>query len=90
MLKRLTTLRLWRVDYVAGKKGININFKTIFGESNYIPPELVIDWKKTSLPTLLSNYDLRDTYNADEFGLFHKRMTNKTYKLISENCSGES
>ena len=31
---------------------------------------MVNAWKKTSLPTLLSNYDLKDVYNADQFGLF--------------------
>ena len=44
--------------------------------------------KETSLPTLLSNYDLKDIYNADEFGLFYKCMTNETCQLKSEKSTG--
>ena len=44
--------------------------------------------KKNSLPTLLSNYELKDIYNADEFGLFSKCVINKIYQLKSEKCSG--
>ena len=47
--------------------------------------------KENSLPTLLYNYDLKDTYNADESGLFYKCMTNKTCQLKSGGkCSGGS
>ena len=49
---------------------------------------MVNAWKKTLLPTLLSSYDLKDIYNADEFGLFYICMTNKTCQLKSEKCSG--
>ena len=40
-----------------------------------------------SLPTLLSNYELKDIYNADEFGLFYECLPNKTYQPKSEKCS---
>ena len=50
---------------------------------------MVNAWKETSLPTLLSNYDLKDIYNTDEFELFYKCMTKKTCQLKSEKCSGE-
>ena len=49
---------------------------------------MVNAWKETSLPTLLSNYELKGIYNADEFGLFSKCVINKTYQLKSEKCSG--
>ena len=49
---------------------------------------MVNAWKETSLPTLLSNYELKDIYNADEFGLFYKCVINKTYQLKSQKCSG--
>jgi hypothetical protein len=29
---------------------------------------------KSTLPTILSNYELRDIHNADEFGLFYKAL----------------
>ena len=45
-------------------------------------------WSETSLPTLLYNYDLKDIYNADKFGIFYQYIPNKTYQLKSEKCSG--
>ena len=49
---------------------------------------MVNAWKETSLPTLLSNYELNDIYKADQFRLFYKCVINKTYQLKSEKCSG--
>ena len=40
-----------------------------------------------SLPTLLSNYKLKDIYNADELGLFYECLLNKTYHFTSQKCS---
>ena len=70
------------------KERRNITFKTISGESNSVTSEMVNAWKETSLPTLLSNYELKDIYNADQFGLFYKCVINKTYQLKSEKCAG--
>ena len=52
------------------KERNNISFKTVSRESKSVTPEMVNAWSETSLPTLLSNYDLKDIYNTDEFGLF--------------------
>ena len=49
---------------------------------------MVNAWSETSLPTLLSNYDLEDIYNADEFGIFYQCLPNETYELKSEKCYG--
>ena len=46
-------------------------------ESNSTTPEMVSTKKEISLPTLLSNYDLKDVFNAYEFGVFYKCITNK-------------
>ena len=35
----------------------------------------------------LSQYKLEDIYNADEFGIFHRCLTNKTFHLKSDKCS---
>ena len=70
------------------KERRNILFKTISGESNSVTSEMVNAWKETSLPTLLSNYKLKNIYNADEFGLFYKCVINKTYQFKSEKWSG--
>ena len=45
-------------------------------------------WNETALPTLLSNYKLEDTFNADEFGLLYQCLPSKTYHLSGEKCSG--
>ena len=45
-------------------------------------------WNETTFPTLLSNYKLEDTFNADESGLFYQCLPSKTYHLSGENCSG--
>ena len=37
---------------------------------------------------LLSNYNLRDIFNADKFGLFHQFLPGKTFHLKGEKCSG--
>ena len=44
------------------KERKNITFKNIFGESNPVTTEMVHACKETSLPTLLSNYDLKNIY----------------------------
>ena len=47
-----------------------ITFNKVSGEPNSVTPEMVNALKETSLLTLLSNYDLKGIYNADDFGLF--------------------
>ena len=42
------------------KRWFNISFKKISGEGASCTPEMVSPWKETSLPRLLSNYDLKD------------------------------
>ena len=64
------------------KERNNVTFKTICGESNSVTPEMVNTWPETSLPTRLHDYDLKDIYNTDEFGLFYQCVPNK-----SEKCS---
>ena len=70
------------------KERNHITFKTVSGESKSVTTDMVDGWWETSLPTLLSNYKLKDIYNADEFGLFYQCLPNKTYQLKSEKCSG--
>ena len=46
-----------------------VAFKAIVGEAQSCTLEMTASWKESTLPTLLSNYVLRDIFNADEFGL---------------------
>ena len=70
------------------KKRHNIKFKTISGESNSCTADMTAGWEQTTLPTTLSNYELRDIYNADEFGLFFKALPHKSLHSKSEKCTG--
>ena len=60
----------------------------VSGESKAVTPEMVAGWNETTLLTLLSNYDLENIYNADEFGLFYQCLPDKSYQLKTEKCSG--
>ena len=70
------------------KERDNILHKTVSEESKSVTSKMVNVWSETSLPTLLTNYDLKDIYNADEFGHFYQCFLNKTYQLKSEKCYG--
>ena len=48
----------------------NVSFKTVSGESRAVTPEMVAGLNETTLPTLLSNYDLENIYNANKFRFF--------------------
>ncbi|XP_068734441.1 tigger transposable element-derived protein 6-like [Montipora capricornis] len=45
-------------------------------------------WEQTTLPTILSSYNLADIYNADEFGLFSQALSEKSLHVKSEKCVG--
>ena len=49
---------------------------------------MVNGWWEASPPTLLSNYELKDIYSADESRLFYECLPNKIYQLKSEKFSG--
>ena len=70
------------------KARYNISFKEVSGESKLVTPEITAAWKETSLHTILSRYELKDSYNADEFGLFYQGLPKKTLHLKGERCSG--
>ena len=49
---------------------------------------MIAPWTETTLRTILSHYPLENIFNADEFGLFYQRLSNKTLHLKAEKCSG--
>lgn len=49
---------------------------------------MTASWKQTTLPTILSSYNLADIYNADKFGLFYQVLPEKSLHLKSEKCVG--
>ena len=47
-----------------------VTFKAVPGEENAVTPEMSASWSETYLLNILSKYELKDTCNADVFGLF--------------------
>ena len=45
-------------------------------------------WNETSLPIILSRYELTEIYNADEFNLFYQGLPKKVLHVKGEKCSG--
>ena len=41
-------------------------------------------WAETTLPTILSEYELNQIYNADEFGLFYRAQPEKSLHMKDE------
>ena len=70
------------------KQRFNVSFKTVSGESNACTDEMVAPWEQTTLPTILSKYNLNQIYKADEFSLFYRAQPNKSLHLKNENCVG--
>ena len=58
------------------------------GEENTVTPEMIASWSETYFPTILSKYELKDIYNADEFGLFYQAFSNTSLHYKGERCSG--
>ena len=58
------------------------------GESALVTEDMTSDWLGTKLPTLLSEYQPTDIFNADETGLFWKCLPDKTLHMKDELCSG--
>ena len=64
-----------------------IVFKRVCGESASVDDETVKKWLETS-EGLISQYAPSDVYNADETGIFHKLLPQKTLAFKGEQCVG--
>ena len=67
------------------KTRFNVSFKAIAGEEKSVTPEMTSSWLETYLPTILSRYDLKDIYNADEFGFFIRHFQPRQWSLKEKN-----
>ena len=45
-------------------------------------------WEETTLPTILARYELKDIFNADEFGLFYEALPSKSLHFRGKRCAG--
>ena len=70
------------------KQRHNVTFKAVSGEGNAVTPEMTASWSETYLPTILSKYELKDIYNANEFGLFYQALPDKSLHYKGEHCNG--
>ena len=65
-----------------------ITFKDVFGESEKVAKEMNALWEETTLPTILARYQLKDIFNADEFGLFYEALPSKSLHFRDKRCLG--
>lgn len=70
------------------KKRNNINCGKIVGEAAGVCTSDVAYWIENVWPDIISNYDEKDIFNADEAGLFYKMTPNQTLKQKGEKCVG--
>ena len=67
----------------------NVTFREVSREEkSCTTPEMTTSWKETHLPTILSRYELKDIFNADEFGLSYQALPSKSMHFKNERCSG--
>ena len=65
-----------------------ITFKEVSGQSEKVTKEMTASWEETTLPTKLAGYQLKDIFNADEFGLFYEALPSKSLYFRGKRCSG--
>ena len=65
-----------------------ITFKEVSGKSEKVTKEMIIPWEEKTLPTILARYQIKDIFNADEFGLFYEALPSKSLLFRGKHCSG--
>ena len=63
-------------------------FEGVSGKSEKVTKEMTAPWEETALSTILARYQLKDIFNADEFGLFYEALTSKSSYFRGKHCSG--
>ncbi|GFR68813.1 tigger transposable element-derived protein 6 [Elysia marginata] len=74
------------IDRFKDRHGIGM--KVISGEAASAPTETTVEWRGKELQDVLKEY-YEDILNADETGLFYKRLPNKTLALKGDTCTGQ-
>lgn len=49
----------------------DIVFKNVSGEAKSCTADMTASWEETTVPTILTNYQLQNIFNANEFRLFY-------------------
>ena len=55
-----------------------ITFKEVSGESEEVTKDMTAPWEETTLPTILARCQIKDSFDADEFGLFYEALPSKS------------
>jgi len=63
------------------KKRNLVLFQTFHGEANSVSDDTCSEWIDIKLPQIIKDYDPKDIFNADEFGLFWRLFPSKSYNL---------
>lgn len=71
------------------RKRYVINCKIIPGECTSISENIVEGWKNNVLPRILKEYEPKDIYSANEFGLFFNLLPDNSMTHGIEYCNGE-
>ena len=66
----------------------NVSFKVISEEEKAVTTEMASLWWETHLPTILSQFELKNICNTDEFRLFYQALSTKTMKLKAKKSVG--
>ena len=69
------------------KKRHNIVWNEVCGESKDVDESVVSEWKPKVLE-LISPYEPKNIYNADETGLFFRALPTKSLAVKGEKCAG--
>ena len=87
--------KLGRSDFKASngwfdrfKHRCGLSFHAMCGESSAVGEELISEWQSKTLPDLLSKFETKDVFNADETGLFYRLLPDKTWSLKGDTCHG--
>ena len=65
-----------------------ITFKEVSGEPKKDNKKMTAPSEETTLPTILARNQLKDIFNADEFGLSYKALPSKSLHFQVKHCSG--
>ena len=76
----------YNIFYLFFRHGIT--FKEVSGKSEKVTREMTAPWEETTLPTILARYQLKDIFNAGEFGLFYEVLPSKSLHFRGKRCSG--
>jgi predicted transcriptional regulator len=70
------------------KKRESLSTQKVCGESNSVSSTIIEDWKNNKLSAILKDYEPKNIFNCDEFGLFYKMLPKKSLNFKGKQCKG--